>query len=166
MQAVFSADGAYRHLLAQPGRHRCGWVMLNPSIAGSLDRRTGSVILDNTARRVRDFSASWGYDGFCVANLYDLIATKPENLWRAERPVSPQCDAYLSALCSLPLIIVAWGRNAERDRAMYATGLLRSLGCELWCLGVNDDGSPKHPLYLPHDTKLERFDGTVSKMTQ
>ncbi len=52
--------------------------------------------------------------------------------------------------------VVAWGSWGKvLDRAYYIQLLLRRLNP--YCLGHNKDGQPKHPLYLPLTTRLERF---------
>jgi hypothetical protein len=53
--------------------------------------------------------------------------------------------------------VIAWGK-VHRNLAIHADRVLFDLsGLPLWCLGLNGDGSPKHPLYLPRDTELVRF---------
>jgi hypothetical protein len=157
MQAVFSADGRYRHALIEPGRYQCGWCMLNPSVAGGVVG--AETISDRTNDRVRNFSRSWGYDGYVICNVYDLVSTDPDGLWSDPAPVSPANDSYLQGLATLPLVVVGWGKNATRERALHVERVLRAGGAELWCLGVNGDGSPKHPLYLAHTTPLQRWPG-------
>lgn len=154
IRATFSACGTYRHLLAYHGKHACGWVMLNPSIAGGVDPSTREVIDDPTARRVLGFSKSFGYDAPVIANVYDKVSTDPQGLWIGAPPASAVNSLYLKAVALLPLVIIACGRNVRPDDLARTVALL---DCELWCLGVNDDGTPKHPLYLPAETKLQRF---------
>jgi hypothetical protein len=159
MQATFSADGAYRHLLSVPGRHQCGWVMANPSKAGRIDTDTGRTASDPTASKVATFSRQFGYDGHVIANAYDKVSTDPRGLWVGAPPCSPGADAYLQAVATLPLVIIACGRIVKRDRLAHVERVLREAGADLFCLGVNDDGSPAHPLYLPFTTKLQRWPG-------
>lgn len=159
MIASFSADGVYRHSLIYPGRNYCGWVMANPSVAGSVDPDTGEVASDPTANKVREFSRSFGYDGYVIVNAYDKVSTDPKGLWTGAPPLSPGADAYLQAVATLPLVIIACGRIVPRPRQQAVERVLREAGADLFCLGVNDDGSPKHPLYLPYATKLQRWPG-------
>lgn len=158
MNAVFSACGTYRHLLDEPGEHQCAIVMLNPSKAGSVDA-AGVTISDPTANRVREFRKSWGYSGHIIVNAYDKVSTDPKQLWSGAPPCSPDADAYLMAAATLPLIVVAWGRHAKRERVLQVQRILQAFGGELYCWGVNEDGSPKHPLYLSYKTKLQRWPG-------
>lgn len=164
MRAVFSACGRYRHQLTEPGAHPVAWVMLNPSRAGSVDEDSGEVRSDPTNNKIRAFTKSWGYSGHVIGNVYDLVSTDPAGLWKSDAPCSPANDAYLQALATMPLIVVAWGRHAKRDAVLRAVRQLTAFGGELWSLGVNGDGSPPHPLYLPYDRKLQRWtvDGVVS----
>ena len=68
-------------------------------------------------------------------------------------------DHILSAVRRHRNVIAAWGRGAGVPRrwlARTATRLRRrceSSGARVYHLGLNQDGSPKHPLYLPRDTK-------------
>lgn len=160
MNAVFSPCGAFRYLLSEPGSAQCGWLMLNPSIAGRAGE-DGKPVTDPTNTRVRQFSQAWGYDGYCIANAYAAVATNPRDLWLMNDPVGPANDSYVVALGSLPLVVMACGRGVRRDRLARVVELLRVGGAkELWCLGVNDDGTPKHPLYIRHDTRLQAWQHT------
>jgi hypothetical protein len=133
--------------------------MANPSVAGSVDGTTGEVRTDPTANKVATFSRQFGYSGYIIANAYDKVSTDPAGLWVGSPPCSPGADAYLQAVATLPLVIVACGRIVKRDRLAHVERVLRAAGADLFCLGMNDDGSPKHPLYLPYTTKLQRWPG-------
>lgn len=159
MRALFSPCGQYRHLLSVPGPHQCAWVMANPSKAGAVDNDTGEVVSDPTANKVATFSRQFGYPGFVIANAYDKVSTDPRGLWDGVPPQSPGADAYLQAVATLPLVIVACGRIVKPERLAHVERVLRAAGADLFCLGINDDGSPKHPLYLPYATKLQRWPG-------
>jgi hypothetical protein len=157
MNAVFSACGTWRYMLSESGAAQCAWVMLNPSIAGRLGD-DGKAITDPTATRVRNFSKDWGYDGFVIVNAYAAVATEPRELWGMPDPVGPDNDAYLLAAASLPLVVVGMGQHVKRERLARVVELLHLGGArDLWCLGRNDNGTPKHPLYLRGDTKLQRW---------
>jgi hypothetical protein len=151
--AMLSACNRYRYLLTRGemfAGHACGVVMLNPSTADA-DKD------DSTVRKLRGHAGDWGYPGFVVANCYAWRATDPKALREVPDPVGPDNDAYLMAVATLPLVVVAWGKNALPERARHVEGILRSSGRPLWCLGVNLDGSPKHPLYVPFAQKLVEF---------
>lgn len=130
------------------------WIMLNPSTADE-------VVLDPTLRRCERFTRTWQYEGFEVANLFAYRATDPAMLWRDDLDgrdiVGPETDAYLRAAVSrADLIVVGWGRC---PRAMSRIRAVQAILAEqaLWCLGVNQDGSPRHPLYLAASTPLQPF---------
>lgn len=54
------------------------------------------------------------------------------------------------------LVVAAWGGDgAYQERAKAVVALLSKF--PLVCLGRNSDGSPRHPLYVAGDTKLEPF---------
>lgn len=151
MSATFSACGKYRHILVREGSEYCGWIMLNPSVANDTED-------DPTMRKVRGFSKDIGYSGVVVGNLYDLISTDPTELWNSKiPPSSPSNDAFLSAICALPFVVVAWGANAKDDRARAVLDLLKRQGVTPYCLGTNMNGSPKHPLYVPYSTTFKAY---------
>ena len=90
---VFSFDRRYRYRLV----HRwapnfaprlCTWIGLNPSIANETQ-------LDPTLRRIRAFSAVWGYNGFIMTNLFGLVSTNPDRLYREVDPVGPENDRWI-----------------------------------------------------------------------
>lgn len=126
------------------------WIMLNPSTA---DEATD----DPTIRRLRTFTRRFGFSGFTVVNLYAYRATKPNDLWTAADPVGPDNDrviretAFTAHTEGAP-IIAAWGANAKPDRVAHVLAL--PFVRDLHCLGVNKDGSPKHPLYVASETDL------------
>jgi hypothetical protein len=112
---------------------------LNPSTADEISD-------DNTVRRCINFSKDWGYGGFCMTNIFAFRATDPRDMKAQEDPVGPDNDKWLlSVYKDAGLVVAAWGTHGgflERDKQV-----LKLLG-QIQCLGVNQDRSPKHPLYL------------------
>jgi hypothetical protein len=61
------------------------WIGLNPSVANEAQ-------LDPTLRRIRAFSAAWGYNGFIMTNLFGLVSTNSDRLYAEVEPVGPEND--------------------------------------------------------------------------
>lgn len=55
-------------------------------------------------------------------------------------------------------IVCAWGSLHPKLRRRTSNVLRALHGRELFCLGTNKDGSPKHPLYLPAVAKPIHWD--------
>lgn len=145
-------------------RSRVAWVMLNPSKADALED-------DPTIGRVTGFSKAWGHTSFEVVNPFAYRTPDPEHLWsRRCDIVGRMNDAYIrQAIHNADRVVVAWGTGgAKADRAVMAervaqvVAMMRPHGIRAQCLGTNQDGSPKHPLYLRADTKLEPWPETLT----
>jgi hypothetical protein len=124
------------------------WIMLNPSTAdGTQD--------DNTIRTCMRLSKSWGYGALWVGNLFTWRATSPADMKAALEPNGPCADDWLLMLASMASTIVcAWGNHGKhRGRASEVRQILADRG--LFHVGLTGEGEPRHPLYLPNDTKLQ-----------
>jgi hypothetical protein len=126
------------------------WIMLNPSTADA-------TVNDNTIRRCISFTRSWGYSELMVGNLYALRSTNPAGLWVVDDPYGPENREHVYDMASTAaLIVAAWGRHAHKGDADPMADLLSVHG-DVWCLGLNANGSPKHPLMLPAETERILF---------
>lgn len=156
MSAVLSADRRYRYELRRDwdmhiNRPPLLWIMLNPSTADEQEN-------DATIRRCIDFSTRWGYGSMLVGNLFAYRTRYPDELEALPIPerIGPDNTTTLLRLCrQADRIICAWG-----TRGIQKPGVL--MGYETYCLGTTKDGYPKHPLYLPKDTPLERYGDTYA----
>ncbi len=133
------------------------WIGLNPSTADEQE-------LDNTLRRVRSFSHDWGFNTFIMTNAFAFRATKPKDMHKAVDPIGPDNDRVLIETARrCEFAVCCWGAKGNfprmlRHRAATVRMLVRSnTNRPLYCLGLNDDGSPKHPLYVPGDTRLSEL---------
>lgn len=149
--ALLSPCGRYRHWLSREWDADlpvCGFVMLNPSTADAdLD--------DPTIRRCIGFAKREGCGGLIVANVYQLRATDPAEIKRADDPVGPDADSHIlqAARRATGPMIAAWGTHAG-ERGKHVAQLLSG---HLLCLGTTKSGAPRHPLYLAADTPLVAF---------
>ncbi len=150
--AVFSSDRRYRYVLWQwwDKKPYCMFIGLNPSTADENDD-------DPTIRRCVNFASDWGYGGLCMVNLFALRATDPNEMMKRSEPVGPENDRLLLELSEQAgIVIAAWGTRGafqNRDNAVYT--LIKNLKC----FGLTQGGHPRHPLYLPKNTKLIPFYG-------
>jgi hypothetical protein len=149
--AVFSPCQQYRYCLTREWysqQPRVLWIMLNPSTADATED-------DPTVRRCIDFTRRWNYGSLTVCNLFAWRATDPEWLLKVPNPVGPDNDAHICLQAqSANLIVAAWGsHNAVGTRAI---DIYREIhGRNVFCLGTTQNGSPRHPLYIPADQPLQ-----------
>jgi len=119
------------------------WIMLNPSTADDIKD-------DPTIRRIIGFSKRWGYDGLYVCNLYSWIETDSRKLLRDKSinyigPINNQVIQDHNRFCNKT--IIACGGRAELRRLKEVSDMVKPC----YCLGLNKDRSPIHPLYLKND---------------
>jgi hypothetical protein len=92
-----------------------------------------------------------------MANLFGLRTPYPKEMKSAPDPVGPENDtSLLAAADRCDRIVAAWGVSG--DYQARADAVVRLFGeRELWCLGTTQAGHPRHPLYVPGDQKLVRY---------
>ena len=127
----------------------CTFVMLNPSTAnGERD--------DPTIRACVRWARVLGCGSLEVVNLFAYRATDPKRLvgLALDDAVGRYNNGFIVRACAgAKVVVAAWGALsfATKDstfgfRALDVRRMLLDRGQELICLGVNADGSPKHPL--------------------
>lgn len=131
--------------------------MLNPSIADAL-------LDDATIRKCMAFTRGFGFEHLVVYNLFTYRTSSPAELFkRADRglPIDLVAEnpAYQFKLADpADAVIVAWGVQHSRPpvaKAAHSMWIsLTQRGIKPFCLAVNQDGSPKHPLYISKSAKL------------
>jgi hypothetical protein len=150
--ASFSEDRRFRYWLLRewdPALPKVAFIGLNPSTADETED-------DPTIRRCMGFARAWGRGGLVMLNLYAYRATVPADMWKAQKrgiDILGGEKGHLAALMfyaneqGCDLIVAAWGRHGKKRGPFIQSGWLG-----LTCLGRNNDGSPKHPLYLKGDS--------------
>lgn len=149
--------------------------MLNPSTADA-ERD------DPTIRKCIALARRWGFGALDVVNLFAWRCPQPERLLQVgpRKAVGRDNDREVHAgIERASRVVLAWGthralRSAIRSRAAtvrdailgsreagdsVASGgtgsaAVRTGERDIGHLGCNDDGSPKHPLYLPNATRF------------
>lgn len=138
-------------------RPALGFIMLNPSTA---DHQANDPTITRCLQRAL---ANSKFGGLEVANLFPLRSTNPDGLLTHPKPIG--CEdtancAVMDALDRCSLVICAWGAHkAAPARAAEVLQIIRMCGRgkALYHLGLNKDGSPKHPLYIAASTRPQRF---------
>lgn len=146
-----------RRRWAEGGKRVC-WIMCNPSTAlGRLPN--GKILDDHTIRKCVGFSKRWGANALIVVNLFAFRASDPrtvETIIRLDgvaKAIGPgNGHKIVQAVRRSQITVAAWGGllkpwSTERGQLLQALGLQ--------CLGVNHDGSPRHPLLTPYAQELE-----------
>lgn len=158
--AEYSDCGRYRQMLSRdwtpkgmPAR-RVLFVGMNPSVASA-------EVSDPTCHREVMFARDWGYTFYFKGNMLDWRATSPRDL--PDDPAIACSPANLPALRAMAeqsqIVVLAYGKLHARYHGVVGEALrtLAAAGRPLKCLGLNKDGSAKHPLYLRKDTALMDF---------
>lgn len=148
--AIFSDDGRHRYALWRV------WSQIRPILMlNGLNPSTANGILnDPTITRMMTRAYREGFGGLLAGNLSSYITSNPALLnWNDH--IRPETDEYLRQMIAIAdRHLVSWGSfpvSSERVKAVLA------MIPEPYCLGVNANGSPKHPLYISYDVKMERY---------
>ncbi|MDW3685915.1 DUF1643 domain-containing protein [Cupriavidus sp. CV2] len=149
--AILSDCEQYRYRLWREwdaARPALGFIMLNPSTA---DHQVNDPTITRCLQRAL---ASRRYGRLEVVNLFPLRSTDPDGLLTHPAPlgcVDTANGSIMDALDRCSLVICAWGAHkAAPARAAEVLRIVRMCGrgALLHQLGLNQDGSPKHPLYI------------------
>ncbi len=152
--AIISECGLYRYTLHRHIRCMLRWVrpclfiMLNPSTA------TGETD-DPTIRACMEFCSEWQCTSLTVVNLFAYRSTDPDALDEVKDPIGPDNLKHLQQQfekCRLGVIVAAWGAHPAAALAADLQQAIRHAGVQ--CLGMNKNGSPKHPLYVARKQPL------------
>ena len=149
--AIFSDDGQYRYALWRVWSHTrlpLMFIGLNPSTANG-------IMDDPTITRLMVRSDQAGFGGLLAGNLYALVSSNPEVLLKGGDAVGPETDDYLRKMIAMSgVVLCAWGSFPAASKR--ASIVLEMVPVPL-CLGVNEDGNPKHPLYISYHVPLSRY---------
>jgi hypothetical protein len=159
--ATFSDCGRYRQALTRDWTPEGGtpravlFIGMNPSVADA-------SVSDPTCHRELMFARDWGFTRYLKGNMLDWRATSPKDI-----PPDPDlaCSpANIPALVEMAeeaeLVVMAYGKLHARFNPVVRDVFtaINTTGKPLKCLGLNKDGSAKHPLYLRKDTQLRNFE--------
>jgi hypothetical protein len=149
--AIFSDDRKYRYALWRIWNPKLDLLMLiglNPSTANEISN-------DPTITRgiVRANQNKFG--GFLMANLYGYVSTDPNALLKEGDFVGEFTDYYLNKMINLSSIqLCGWGSfKPVKYRAPFVLGMTKNP----YCLGINADGNPKHPLYIGYNQPMIKY---------
>jgi hypothetical protein len=120
------------------------YIMLNPSYADDESD-------DPTIRRLIFFSKKFKFGGFYVTNIFTQITPYPKELNMDNNSKKKNLKIISELIKKSDLIVYAWGNLVSEPMQ------LRKLIESPLCFGINKNGTPKHPLYLRSDTKLQDF---------
>lgn len=157
--AYFSKDRVYRYQLIRRWSKSgplLPIVMLNPSIANE-------EILDPTITRCVQYAKREGFSGLVVGNLYALVSTFPVAIKKHDNPIGNLNYKALAKIAkyaasrNIP-VLCAWGTlGSIRNGDVVAKHIFKKYSVNMVCLGINADGSPKHPLYQRKDQEFLEF---------
>jgi len=124
------------------------FVGLNPSTANETTN-------DPTIRSVIRIAKANGYGGVYMMNCFPLVSTDPAKLEvNGDMEFNDHRLKKVARLCNA--VIFAWGsfsivKDTGRDKVL--TGMFPNA----FALAINQNGSPKHPLYCRTDTTFVKW---------
>jgi hypothetical protein len=150
--AIFSEDRIYRYALWRiwnKDKPKYMQIGLNPSTANEFKN-------DPTITRGIVRADRLGYGGFFMANLYAYKSTDPKALLKEENTIGEFNDYYIRKMIELSDIqVCAWGSfKPVFKRAPIVLSMIKTP----YCLGINSDGNPIHPLYTSYDKPIIKYE--------
>jgi hypothetical protein len=152
--AIFSPCKQYRYNLwriwgdASPAV----FIMLNPSTA---DETKNDPTVERCERRAR----MMGFGGLRVANIFALRSTDPKLLYLHEDPIGEQNDkAIIESITGAGIVVCGWGGHGKlNNRGNDVLSLIRDAGVTPYCLQINKNKTPKHPLYTGYNVEPKEW---------
>lgn len=154
--ATISTCGLYRTRLWRiwdDELPRALFICLNPSEANASRS-------DPSLQRMIGFAKREGCGGVEVVNIYSYRSKSPRAMWDASGDIDIKGpDNHMTLVAMIRAvdgpIICGWGAQCGPE----AEELVRALAGDkpLFHLGLNKDGTPKHPLYIKGDTPLTEW---------
>ena len=145
--ATLSNDKKHRYKLSRHwdlNKPQILYIMLNPSIGNeSID--------DPTIRRLLSFTRKFDCGGFFVGNLFTYITPNPKTLDTSIGLTNKNLNVLTNLVSKADEVVYAWGNSIEEPNE------LKKLISNPMCFGKNLNGTPKHPLYLPSNSKIIKF---------
>ncbi len=128
------------------------FCMMNPSTADATHD-------DNTIRRCIGYAKRERHGGISVVNVFAYRSAHPRDLLAVGDPVGPDNNEWLRKIrgnFTLSTLVAAWGnpKGGKRFSRRYLEARHSMTAQHAKCLGINKDGSPKHPLYVEADAPL------------
>ena len=147
--AEFSNCNKYRYKLWRiwdESRPKAMCIGLNPSTASGANNDPTITHLSLMLKRL-------GFGGLYMTNLYAFITPNPKDLLVCPDPIGEN-DIILSNVRELcDEVIVCWGSfKMSKDRIDQVLPRFPNAKC----LGVNNDGSPYHPLAMMYKGLTKR----------
>ena len=141
---------AYLYRIWDSSLPKVMFIGFNPSVADAMSD-------DPTIRRVCGFAKLWGYGGVYMANIFSMVSTDPDALFRVPHTEEDAKEdlSYLRVVSAfVDAVVFAWGAHKlAADRVAEVIKIFP----EAYCLDRNKDGSPKHPLYVKYDVVPNKY---------
>lgn len=174
---VMSPCGKYRLSLTRrwnpgPAPVLLGINALNPS-------KADAEIDDPTVLKLVSFGRIWKFDGYVLTNLWPFRATHPADLFGFQGDIegagSPEYLIHCFRKFNITNVLCCSGTHSKKQyrqkihqRTKQIYQALSAAGFTLLCLGINQGGTPRHPLYLAPTTKPRPYSPetvTISQLT-
>lgn len=151
--AIFSDDRKYRYALWRVWNRNLSILMqvgLNPSTANEI---TGDPTITRSIHRAYIL----GFGAFLMANLYAYVSTNPNVLLKQGDFIGELNDYYIKQMVEMSeRQLCGWGSfKPVSNRAPIVLPMLKNP----YCLGINADGQPTHPLYVGYDVSMMPYKG-------
>ena len=150
--AIFSEDRKYRYALWRVWNPKLDLLLqigLNPSKAAEL--RNDPTITRGIVRANRN-----RFGGFLMGNIYAYVSTDPNALLQKGDFIGELNDYYLRKMLELSNGKALCGWGSFKPVSLRAPQVLKMIR-EPYCLGINADGQPKHPLYVGYDVPMTKY---------
>lgn len=145
--AIFSPCMKYQYILQKTWDDKKPHVIfigLNPSTATHEKP-------DNTITKVNKIARNNGFGGFYMMNLFAYISPNPKDLLTVADPLRENNHYLRTWGGDAKTVVFCWGAFKEAQQRAEEVKRMFPIA---YALHINNDGSPKHPLYCKDDTNF------------